>query len=80
MVEPATGVVLSHRTLAGGDALVAELTRALVDIERVLSQDSPRWRPEAIRARARRRFSEETFTATSRRFYDKALKARPAQS
>ena len=80
MVEPATGVVLSHRTLEGGDALVAELTRALVDIERVLSQDSPRWRPEAIRARARRRFSEETFTATSRRFYDKALKARPAQS
>jgi len=80
MVEPATGVVLPQQTLEDGDALVAELTRALVDIERALNQASPRWTPEAIRTRARRRFSEEAFTATSRRFYDRALKARPAQS
>lgn len=80
MVEPATGVVLPQQTLEDGDALVEDLARALVDIERALSQASPRWTPEAIRARARRRFSEEAFTATSRRFYDRALKARPARS
>jgi len=79
MVEPETGVVLSGWTLETGDALVAELTRALVDIDRLQHQDQPRWTPESIRERAHQRFSEETFVATSRRFYDRALKAGAVQ-
>ena len=79
MVEPETGVVLPQQTLEGGDVLVAELARALLGAERGLSREPPRWTSEAIRVRARRRFSEEAFVATSRRFYDRAMTSEPTR-
>lgn len=76
MVERTGGIVLPERSLSGDEALVAELSRALVEAARGLAGEAPRWSAEQIRRRARERFSEEAFVAASRAIYERAAQVR----
>nr|WP_243896692.1 glycosyltransferase [Actinomyces bowdenii] len=76
MVERASGIVLPERSLSSDEALVAELSRALVEAARGLDGEAPRWSAEQIRRRARERFGEEAFVAASRDIYERAAQGR----
>lgn len=70
MVEPETGLVLPAEAQADDDALVAALTEALTQVTDSIRAGG--YRPETIRARARRRFGEVTFVKACRELYEQA--------
>mgnify|MGYP000971509744 CR=1 FL=1 len=70
MVEPETGLVLPAEAQADDDALVAALTEALTQVTDSIRAGG--YRPETIRARARRRFGEATFVKACRELYEQA--------
>ena len=70
MVEPETGLVLPAEAQADDDALVSALTEALTQVTDSIRAGG--YRPETIRARARRRFGEATFVNACRELYEQA--------
>ena len=70
MVEPETGLVLPAEAQADDDALVAALTEALTQVTDSIRAGG--YCPETIRARARRRFGEETFVKACRELYEQS--------
>ena len=65
-----SGVALPAAAQVSDDALVSALTEALTHVTDSIRAGG--YRPEAIRARARRRFGEATFVRSCRELYEQA--------